>query len=346
MFTLASCSSSRLSVTDAIDALFHEYDQPNSPGAAVLVIHNGIVAQKRLYGLAHLEESRRVTSSTNFRLASVTKQFTAMAILMLAEEKKLSLDDAIVKFFPELPASDVGIHVRHLLNHTSGITDYEPLIPGFRTAQVLDKDVLRLLTSADSLHFPVGSRFQYSNSGYALLALIVEAVSGQSFAEFLQQRIFMPLGMSNTVARQEGISVVVNRAYGYTRTDSGFAFTDQSVTSAVLGDGGIYSSLDDLFKWDQALNTEKLLPRASLQQAFTASVGTDSTESYGSGWFVGSYKGMSSVYHTGSSRGFRNAIIRLPSRAFTVIILTNRNEGNPIDIARRIIDLYFSDKIN
>ncbi|MBI4429124.1 MAG: beta-lactamase family protein [Ignavibacteriales bacterium] len=341
LFALVSCSSSGLSIADAIDELFREYDRPDVPGAAVLVINGGTVLRKRVYGLADIEIRRPVTSATNFRLASVTKQFTALAVLMLAEDKKLSLDDFIIKYFPSLPASDKEIRIRHLLNHTSGIIDYEPLIPDSQTMQVLDKDVLILLQSADSVYFPAGSQFRYSNAGYALLALLVEAVACSPFADFLQERIFAPTGMNFTVARQEGVSRVSNRAYGYTSTDSGFVLSDQSVTSAVLGDGGIYSSLDDMFKWDRALNSETLLSQGSLGHAFLPTVRADSVSSYGYGWFVGDYRGMATVYHTGSSRGFRNAIIRLRDRPFTVVILTNRNEGNPIDVARKIIGLYF-----
>ncbi len=321
--------------------MFDEYHRRTVPGAAVLVVRHDSVLQKKTYGFADLDELRPVTSATNFRLASVTKQFTAAAVLLLAEEKKLSLDENIGKYFPELPVSAKEITIRHVLNHTSGIIDYEALIPDSQTVQVFDKDVLQLLRPADSVYFPAGSHFRYSNSGYALLALLVESVSCSTFADFLQERIFGPLGMNYTVARQEGVSFVTNRAYGYTRTDSGFVLADQSVTSAVLGDGGIYSSLDDMFKWDQALNADKLLSRASREQAFTPSARVDSVTGYGFGWYVSDYRGMSTVYHTGSTRGFRTAIIRLPERSFTVVILTNRNEGNPIDIARKIIDLYF-----
>ena len=341
-----SCSSTKppSSPSEGLDILFRDYNRARDPGAAVLVVKDGKTLQKKSYGLANLEEHRPVSSSTNFRLASITKQFTAMCILMLAEKNELSLDDKILRFFPRLPDTTREIRVRHLLNHTSGLIDYEPLIPDSQTTQVLDSNVLTLLEKADSVYFPAGSKFQYSNSGYVLLSLIIESVSHQSFADFLKQNIFTRLGMANTVARQEGISTVVNRAYGYTQTDSGFVFTDQSVTSATLGDGGIYSSVDDLFQWDQALYTDKLVQRQTLDLAFTPSVKTDTTAFYGFGWFVDEYRGMKCLYHTGTSRGFRNAIIRIPGQSFSVIILTNRNEGDPLDVARRIIDLYFPDE--
>jgi CubicO group peptidase (beta-lactamase class C family) len=338
-----SCTSTKKAAVsaDAIDALFQEYNQPNVPGAAVMIIQEGKIALSRSYGFANLEERRPVTSATNFRLASVTKQFTAMAVLILAEQKKLSLDDPLVKFFPDLPPSDRAIKIRHLLNHTSGIVDYESLMPDSQTVQILDKEVLQLLKKADSTYFPAGSKFQYSNSAYSLLSLVVELVSHRPFAQFLKENIFLPLSMTNTVTREAG-TVVTDRAYGYSRTNAGFVFTDQSSTSAVLGDGGIYSSVDDLFKWDQALYTEKLASKATLDLALNPTTATDTTAfQYGYGWFIGEYHGLRTVHHTGTSRGLRNAILRLPDQRFSVIILTNRNEGAPVEKARKIVDLYF-----
>jgi CubicO group peptidase (beta-lactamase class C family) len=233
-----------------------------------------------------------------------------------------------------------NVTIRHLLNHTSGIVDYEDLIPESATVQVLDKDVLSLLRSIDSVYFPPGAKFKYSNSGYALLALVVEAVSDQPFAGFLKKNIFEPLGMNHTITYQNGISTVDNRAYGYSRTDSGFVRTDQSVTSAVLGDGGIYSSVDDLFKWDQALYTQLLVRPSLSEEAVTpAQLNDGSRTTYGFGWFVEPYKNTTRFLHAGSTRGFRNAILRMPDQRLTVIILTNRNEGEPIEIAKKIADM-------
>jgi CubicO group peptidase (beta-lactamase class C family) len=233
-----------------------------------------------------------------------------------------------------------SVKIRHLLNHTSGIVDYEDLVPENQTVQVLDMDVLSLLRTIDSVYFLPGEKFKYSNSGYSLLALVVESVSGQSFAGFLKRNIFDPLGMNHTVAFQQGISVVDHRAYGYSRTDTGFVQTDQSVTSAVLGDGGIYSSVDDLFKWDQALLAGTLVRSSLFEEAITpATLNDGSRTTYGFGWFIEPHKTDTWFLHEGSTRGFRNAILRLPYQRLTVIVLTNRNEGEPIQIARKIADL-------
>jgi CubicO group peptidase (beta-lactamase class C family) len=325
----------------AIDALFADYDHPNVPGASVIVIQAGKVAYRHAYGLSDVETHVAATTATNYRLASVTKQFTAMAILMLAERHKLTLDDSLVKFFPDYPAYGKAVTVRHLLNHTSGLLAYEDLIPAGRTAQVKDRDVLDLLKQQDHTYFAPGSEWRYSNTGYAHLAMIVEKASGVGFAEFLKKNIFEPLHMSQTVAFEDGISTVAHRAYGYSHHGTGFERTDQSLTSAVLGDGGIYSSVDDLHLWDQALYTTKLVRAETLQQAFTPAVLTSGKPTnYGFGWEIGEFHGVKTVRHGGSTIGFRTEILRMPDRKLTVIVLTNRNEAKPGEIADHIAALF------
>src|SRR5438445_8042766 len=182
-----------------------------------------------------------------------------MAVMILAERKKLSFDERLTDFFPEFPEYGRQITVRHLLSHNSGLIDYEDLIPKGTEIPVLDRDVLRLLMQQDKTYFPPGTKYKYSNSAYALLALMVEGRSGSTFAQFLKQNIFCALKMAHTLAYEQGLSVIPNRAYGYSPDGAGFKRTDQSLTSSVLGDGGIYSSVADLRKWDQALYTSKLV---------------------------------------------------------------------------------------
>ena len=301
-----------------MDSLMEAYDG-DVPGAAVLVIRDGRAVVRKAYGLANVETRTPATPKTNYRLASITKQFTAAAIL----ELNLNLDDDVRKWLPSFPVE--GVTIRHLLTHTSGVIDYEDLIPEGTTRQLRDADVLRLLESQNRTYFAPGTRYRYSNSAYALLALIVEKASGQTFPAFLRERIFEPLGMTNTVAFEENVSTVPNRAYGTPR--------DQSLTSAVLGDGGIYSSIDDLAKWDAALYDPKYAP------AFTPRMKTGEADAhYGFGWFIGTHRGERAVWHTGTTSGFRNAIVRFPDRRLTVIVLTNRNEGEPQKIALAIAD--------
>jgi CubicO group peptidase (beta-lactamase class C family) len=321
-----------------------EYDG-DVPGASLLVIRDGVPVVRRSYGLSNVEERVAATPATNYRLASVTKQFTAASILLLAEGGRLQLDDPVRKWLPSLPEETASVTIRHLLTHTGGLIDYEDVIPEGTTAQVHDADVLRLLESQHKTYFAAGTSYRYSNSGYCLLALIVGEASGHDFATFLRERIFRPLGMEHTVAYENGISTVTNRAFGYSSnrafgyssTDGVWHRTDQSVTSAVLGDGGIYSSIDDLARWDAALYDERLLRCTSLQLAFTPATATDEPNvRYGFGWRITG----ETLWHSGETIGFRNVIVRYPGRHLTVVILTNRNEPEPFAKALEVAKLF------
>jgi CubicO group peptidase (beta-lactamase class C family) len=320
------------SMKPQVDALLRDYTG-DVPGAAVLVMRDGEPLVRAAYGLADMETRTPATPTTNYRLASVTKQFTAAAILLLAEDGRLKLEDRARKWLPSLPRAAEPVTIRHLLTHTSGLIDYEDVIPEGFKPQLHDADVLRLLESQDRTYFHPGRDYRYSNSGYALLALVVERVSGRTFATFLRERIFQPLGMSNTVAHEEGISTVSNRAFGYTQEQGRWSRTDQSQTSAVLGDGGIYSSIDDLARWDTALYDGRLLRPASLQAAFSPATPTDDPElEYGFGWRITG----ETLWHSGETVGFRNVIVRYPKKKLTVVVLTNRNEPEPYRLALEI----------
>jgi len=326
-----------------IDRLFESYSGENTPGAAVLVIKDGSPVLEKAYGLADLEKNLPVQIDSNFRLASFTKQFTAMCIMILAERGKLTYETALAEIFPQFPDYGREIKIRNLLQHTSGLIDYESLLAEGDPTQVLDADVLNLMMEQDSTYFPPGSKYRYSNSAYAVLAMVVEKLSGRPFAAFLQEEIFKPLDMDHTVAYEKDVSTVPNRAYGYAVTSSGgFEFRDQSPTSAVLGDGGIYSNLPDLYKWDQALYTEKLVKSETLREAFTSTVSTDGEQPavYGFGWRIDEYRGRPRTHHTGETCGFTTVIQRYPEDRFTVIILTNRDKPMVMDIADRITDIY------
>ena len=319
----------------SVDALMRDYDGA-VPGASLLVIHDGNPIVRRAYGLADVAQGVKATPATNYRLASVTKQFTATAIRHLAEEGKLTLDDRIRQWLPTLPASADAITIRHLLTHTSGLIDYEDVMAADTKEQLHDADVLRLLASEDHTYFAPGTSYRYSNSGYALLALIVERASGVSFATYLKQRIFAPLGMNASVAYEEKISTVPDRAYGHSFEDGVWTRTDQSTTSAVLGDGGIYSSIDDLARWDAALYDAFYAP------AFVPATATDDPEvEYGFGWRISKHRGARMVWHSGETRGFRNVLIRFPEKRLTVILLTNRNDPAPRATALKIADFFF-----
>jgi CubicO group peptidase (beta-lactamase class C family) len=319
-----------------MDSDFMEFDRPDVPGLVLMSIEHGRAVMTRSFGLANLETGVRCEPRTNFRLASVTKQFTAMAILILRQRGELSLEDKLPRFFPNFPSRGHEITIRQLLTHTSGLLAYEELIPAGATVALKDRDVLEILQRQDKTLFRPGARFCYSNGGYALLALIVEAVSDRGFADFLRANIFLPLGMDNTVAYEAGVSEVPHRALGYSRKGSAFEPTDQSLTSAVLGDGGVYSSVLDLFKWDQALYTEQLIPRPLLREAFTAhsSVSDAPGSGYGFGWYVAGRGDEEHLWHYGATCGFSTSFHRFPAREWSVILLANRSQAGLETIVR------------
>ena len=322
---------------ETIDAWMRDYTG-QVPGASVLVLEDGDAVFQRSYGLADLEAGVASSPATNYRLASVSKQFTAASVLLLIEDGVLTLDDRVRRWLPTLPVAAEGITLRHLLSHTSGLVDYEDLLPPDQARQIHDADVLRLLEREDRLYFPAGSDYRYSNSGYALLALVVERASGQRFAAFLQARIFSPLGMTATLAREDEGPPVTDRAFGYTLVGDRWERTDQSTTSAVLGDGGIYSSITDLAKWDAAWYDDRLLSAPSRALAVQASTATPEPDvaHYGFGWRL---QGRMQ-WHSGESIGFRNVLLRFPAQRLTVIVLSNRDAPEPYRLARQIAALW------
>ena len=320
-----------------IDALMSRYNG-DVAGASLIVVKDGKAIVRRGFGYANLEERTKAGPETNYRLASVTKQFTAACILLLKQDGKLRFEDPVRKWLPELPADDDKITLHHLLTHSSGLIDYEDLIPPDRTAQIDDNDVLRMVASQHRLYFEPGSAHRYSNGGFVLLGLIVQRVSGMGLADFMKKRIFEPLGMHHTLMYEHGRGPeVAHRAYGYTEKDAKWTRTDQSVTSATRGDGGIYSSVDDLAKWDAAWYTDKLLNADSRKLALTP---TDPIEDpdvdYGFGWRLSG----DTVWHSGESIGFRNVIIRWPKQHLAVILLSNRNDYQPYPLALTIGELF------
>jgi CubicO group peptidase (beta-lactamase class C family) len=336
---LPACGSHQRELTVKVDALMQAY-QGDVPGAALLVLRDGQTVIRRAYGLSELAPRTPSTPATNYRLASMTKEFTAAAVLLLAQEHRLSLDDVLTRWLPHLPPVADNITIRELLTHTSGVLDYEELMAKDTQVPLHDSDVLHLLEAQNRTYFPPGSAYRYSDSGYALLALIVARVSGGDFASFLRQRIFLPLGMRNTVAYEAGISSVADRAFGYSQQGGAWVRTDQSLTSSVLGDGGVYSSIDDLARWDAALYGSQLLKPEVLRMAFSPQVATDDPDvHYGFGWRVTG----ETVWHSGESIGFRNVIVRWPQQHLTVVILSNRNDPEPYTLALAIATLFYPD---
>jgi len=356
LLVLLSCAAVAAQVSPIqIDAVFASLRSNDAPGAAVLVVRNGRTVFHRGYGVTDLRTKRPIGPETDFRLASFTKQFTAACIMLLVKDGKLHYDDHLTDVFPEFPAYGKDITIRNLLNHTSGLPDYEELLmkqypntPEEKIPQIQDAGVLKLLERQSAGKFPPGSKWEYSNSGYVLLGLIVEKVSGKPFGQFLHDRIFAPLGMQHTLAYEARKNEVPHRAYGHTKEKDGWRETDQSPTSATLGDGGIYSSIDDLAKWDRALREHTLLSAAEMEPALTpvhpaggqGKTSDGAIASYGFGWFLDPYKGHNRMYHDGETMGFLTTIQRFPAEDLTVIVLANRTDISPEALALKVADLY------
>ena len=320
-----------------LDALVSAQERACSPGFAVGVVRDGRLVYSRGVGLANVETGQRIDARSNFRLASVTKQLTAAAILTLYEDGKLAPHDTLGEVLPGFPAYANDITMEQLVVHRSGLVDYEDLIPEGQTRQLTDADVLAMLKAQPKAMFAAGERFHYSNSGYVLLGLIIEARSGMSFAEYLDSRIFAPLGMRETRSYGGESAVIPHRAYGYTVADNTASRTDQSTTSALLGDGGVYSSLHDMARWVASLENDKILSAASRQRQFTAvPVPETPGVGYGYGFFIDRINGHERTWHTGSSIGFRHKLLRFPERDLTVLVLGNINQGGTPDLADRI----------
>lgn len=325
----------------AIDRLMQRY-AGEGPGASLLVLKDGQPVIAQGYGRSDLGTGVMADTKTAYRLASVSKQFTAAAVLLLVQDGVLTLHDPVRKWLPSLPESTQGITLQHLLTHTSGLIDYEDLMAANYAGQITDAGVLALLENEQRLYFPPGTGYRYSNGAYALLALIVAKASAKTYPDFLRARIFQPLGMRNTLAYVKGGPPVPHRAWGYSVQDGHWEKTDQSSTSAVLGDGGIYSTIDDLARWDAALYDDRLLSDGLRAQMFTPHVtvvGEPYQASYGFGWRITG----DSVWHSGETVGFRNVILRYPAQRLTVILLSNRNDPEPYPTALAIAALFKSE---
>ena len=340
-----------------IDGIFRPVVNDQGPGMAVGVIRDGKMVFEKGYGLANLEKKTRITPETDFRLASVTKQFTAMSIMLLVHDGKLHYDDTLTKIFPEFPEYGRAITIRELLNHTSGLKDYGDIYakqvgektPPDQVPQLHDKDVLKIMEQQTGTEFPPGTKWEYSNSGYGVLAMVIQKVSGKPYQDFVRERIFKPLGIKKTVAFVKDVNEVPNRAYGYNKDKATgkFEFGDQSPTSAVLGDGGIYTSIKEMAKWDKGLREHTLLSEAEMREALTPVKVTDGRKrrdgtmlEYGFGWFLDPYKGHERNYHDGSTTGFLTTIQRFPKDGLTVIVLSNRTDVDPDALALQVADLY------
>jgi len=343
-----------------VDAIFGDFDTRESPGCSLGVIRNGDFIYRRGYGMANLEYDIPLSSRSVFRIGSTSKQFTAMAITLLAESGQISLDDPLSKYFPEFPAWAKQISIQQLVHHSSGIRDYLDLayLAGKTedSGYFSDDWAIALLARQRESNFPPGSEFLYSNSGYLLLAHIVKRTTGLSLREFSEKKIFMPLGMNNTHFHDDHTHIVKQRASGYAPDNE--AFSISMTTLDIVGDGSIYTTINDLLLWDRNFYQNRLGKGgpALIEQLTTAGTlsGGDkmtagaghsfaSGQHYASGLLLENYRGLPMISHGGAFVGYRAEIIRFPEQRFSVAVLCNRSDGTPTVKARQVADYFLAD---
>jgi CubicO group peptidase (beta-lactamase class C family) len=337
--------------SEKADALLSGLIQTNDPSLAVLVAQNGKILFEKGYGLADLEHHVPVIPQTTFRIGSITKQFTAAAILKLQEEGKLSLDDKLSKYIPDFPRGD-EVTLRQLLTHTSGIHDYsdDPRMTKPITTEAIIEE---LKMQKHPYDFDPGGAWRYDNSGYVLLGYIVEKVSGQSYGSFLRENFFHPLAMTDTGVHHAQLDLP-HEALGYSLITNGFTWALNEDQTWCGGAGALYSTVEDLYRWNEGIFNGRVLDAASLKAAFTPDKtkeiqGYNRDTGYGFGWFIRRHRGLREISHGGGLDGFRSMLLRLPDEKFTVAILANagpgRTNASPEILAYQLVAIFLADKL-
>ncbi|RKU37772.1 penicillin-binding protein [Candidatus Poribacteria bacterium] len=331
-----------------VDQFFAEWNRPDSPGAAVAVTKDGEIIYKQGYGMANLEYDIPITTTTIFDIASVSKQFAAFAILTLSHQGKLSIADDIRTHLPDLPDFGNTITIRHLLHHTSGLRDWVQLlsIAGDLMDDVISfKHILKMARHQKALNFEPGAEYLYSNTGYNLLAEIVERVTGDSFREWTDTHIFTPLGMTHSHFHDDYEMILKNRAYSYQAIENG-GFKHAVNNTTALGSSSLYSTVEDLAKWILNLETARIGGRTVIAEMHQRGVLNNGEQiSYALGLNIGEYRGLKTVGHGGSWRGFRSHLIHFPDQKFGVVILCNLDTFNPLRLAENVADIYLTDAL-
>jgi CubicO group peptidase (beta-lactamase class C family) len=355
---LAEGAASRHRLSAAVDETIHQQmEEQRIPGLSLAVVRDGRIIRAQGYGMANIESGAPVTPATIFEIGSLTKQFTATAIMSLAEAGKLSLDDSIVKFFPEAPPAMEAVTIRHLLTHTSGINDVDGDVDPSQAASQTGTgsiDVYRGYTEdglvrailAQPLNSPPGTKWSYCNACYVLMGFLIHRVTGMPYEDFLGKRIFAPLGMG-TARMLSYAAIVTNRSVGYDLVDGAWRnaprWKSESISDAA---GGLLMSVLDLAKWDASLYTERIVKRGSLE-AMWAPVPLDDGSKYpgGMGWFIANSDGHRIVFHTGSGPGFCVAMSRYLKDRLTIIVLTNvcHNDSDVVKIVGKVAETYLPD---
>jgi CubicO group peptidase (beta-lactamase class C family) len=332
--------------TDAVDKIFSQWDKKDTPGCALAVVKDGKIIYERGYGLANLELNIPITPQSVFYVGSLSKQFVAMCIALLAKQGKLSLDDDIRQYVSELPDYGNTITIRHLIHHTSGLRDYLTLlgIAGRDIGTYHEEDVVELLARQKELNFKPGEEYLYSNSGYLLLAVTVERASAESLREFAEENIFKPLGMKNSHFHDDYRALIKNRASGYFPAEEG-KYRNFISTFDCVGSGGLFTSVEDLFLWDQSFYDCKVGGKDLIDLMHTRGKLNSGQElDYAFALSIGKYKGLKTVGHGGALGGYRSAFVRFPEQNFSVICLSNLSSFNPSRLVLQVADIYLADQ--
>ena len=328
------------------DQLFAEWNRSDSPGAALAIVKDGEIIYKQGYGTANLEYDIPITTTTIFDIASVSKQFAGFAIATLSHDGKLSLDDDIRTYLPDMPDFGNTITIRHLLHHTSGLRDWVQslVIAGDLMDDVISfKHILKMARHQKALNFEPGAAFLYSNTGYNLLAEIVERVTGDTFREWTDTHIFKLLGMTNSHFHDDYEMILKNRAYSY-QVDENGGFKHAINNTTALGSSSLYSTVEDLAKWILNFEDTRIGEQTVIEQMHQRGVLNDGEQiDYAFGLNIGEYRGLKTVGHSGSWRGFRSHLMRFPDQKFGVVILCNLDTFNPLNLAEKVADLYLTD---
>ena len=319
-----------------VDQLFAEWNRLDSPGAALAVTRDGEIVYKRGYGLANLEYDIPITPTTIFDIASVSKQFAAFVIATLAHDGKLSLDDDIRTYLPDVPDFGHTITIWHLLHHTSGLRDWVQslVIAGVAMEDVISfKHILKMVRQQKALNFEPGAAYSYSNTGYNLLAEIVERVTGDSFREWTDANIFKPLAMANSHFHDDHQMILKNRAYSYQASENG-GFKHAVNNTTALGSSSLFSTVEDLATWILNFDNTQIGEQTVIEQMHQRGMLNNGEQiSYAFGLNIGDYRGLKTVGHSGSWRGFRSHLMRFPDQKFGVVILCNLDTFNPLRLA-------------
>lgn len=350
---LFSCQDKELvssNEKESIDGIFQEWNKTDRPGGAVAIVRDGELIYTNGYGSADLEHDLAITPSSVFYIGSVSKQFVTFSVLLLEEQGKLNLDDKIQKYLPDFTEYESPLTLRHFIHHTSGVRDYLTLMY-LKGRSYLDHieepEVYELIKEQQVLNFPPGSQYLYSNSCYFMLAMIIEKAAGKSLRDFAQENIFDPLGMDNTLFYDDNTDLIKGRAFSYQSKSDGSGFDNLIMRFDLVGSGGIYSTVEDLFLWDQNFYDNKLGKGGQAiidKMKVEGLLNNGESSGYAFALNIGDYKGLKTVSHGGALGGYRAQLMRFPDQGFSVIILANRDDADPTSKAYEVADLFLQDQ--